>query len=472
MLCLARTTIQAEALVTQEDSLSVNSDELQNDIQKINDHYQSLYQTGRFNGNILIATKGQIVYEKSFGYAVKSSGEKLDKNSTFQLASTSKPFTAAAILILQEQGKLDIDDLVTQYYPNFPYKRVTIRNLLSHRSGIPDYLTLGKYFPQKYISNQDVMKMFEIQRPRALNTPNTVFRYNNSNFAVLAALVEKISGESFPDFLKEHIFEPLHMNNTWVWHPNQGIKDDQTLGYDYAWRPRESDKFDGVYGDKGVYSTAEDLLKWDQSWYTHLLLKPKTIALAYTGQTGGREKDYGLGWRMHYLDNDKKLIFHNGWWHDYNIVFKRFIDDSLTIIILSNKYNQSVYNTDFVENRMLDNQEPDPAKSYYASVVSHPKKVEQKKESVKNPESIEVKNLKKIIDYNPFGSKAKEADSEDNFSQKVNDVKYYIVKKGDTLYNIAQRFQVTIDMLKKWNKIASVNIFLGQKLLIDNIIND
>lgn len=461
------------SLQTQAENNSVAGvlrlplDSIQKDLEKsvdaIDRYYTSLCQTGRFNGNILVAYKGETIYKKSLGYAVKSTGERLTSESSFQLASTSKPFTAAAILLLYERGKLDLDDLVSEYYPGFPYTKVTIRHLLSHRSGLPDYLNLGGFLKGSYVSNADVMDMFIKHRPKALNGANVVFKYNNSNYAVLAALVEKISGQSFADFCEENIFTPLGMKNTWVWHPEQARKKGQTYGYNASWTLRKPDKFDGVAGDKGVYSTAEDLLKWDQAWYGNKFLKSSTIKQSYEGQTRGSSgKDYALGWRTQELSGDRKMVYHNGWWHDYNIVFKRFIEDSLTIIILSNKYNQAVYKTAMIENAVLksDYQERGPNDLLYA----------QKDDEEEAP--IEV------FDLNPFNFQnlvkspvASTAGSTTTTPAPKQDVSnnYYVVKKGDTLFNISQRFNVTVEMLKKWNKMASANIQLGQKLLIDNL---
>lgn len=441
------------------------SDSIQKEISKavsvIDGHYTSLFQRGKFNGNILIAYKGQPIYKKSLGFAVKSTGEKLNIESAFQLASTSKPFTAAAILLLYERGKLELDDLVTEYYPQFPYKKVTIRHLLCHRSGIPDYLNYGGLMKKTYISNEDVMDMFIKNKPKALTSPNTVFKYNNSNYAVLAALVEKISGESFADFCEANIFKPLGMNNTWVWHPTQNRRKDQTYGYNSSWVLRRPDKFDGVAGDKGVYSTAEDLLKWDQAWYGHKFLKPSTIKAAYEGQTRGSSgKDYALGWRTQDLSGDRKMVYHNGWWHDYNIVFKRFIEDSLTIIILSNKYNQSVYNTNLIENTVLKQNffDSDLNDLYYAG----------NEDDEKEPSEIDINpfNFQTVMTSRPVAQANTAAPAPKEQSSNTN---YYVVKKGDTLFNISQRFNVTVEMLKRWNKMASANIQLGQKLLIENI---
>ncbi|MCO5248830.1 MAG: serine hydrolase [Chitinophagales bacterium] len=422
-------------------------------VDQIDNYYSDQYQRGKFNGNILIAYKGEIIYQKSMGWAVKSSGEKLVNDSKFQLASTSKPFTATAILLLYEKGKIGLDDDIRKYISNFPYKGITVRLLLSHQSGLPDYTDYKKYFKKKYIDNQDVIDMFVKYRPKIQSSPNTKFKYNNSNYVVLALLVEKISELSFSDFVEENIFKPLGMKNTWAWHPTQAKKEHQTYGYEGNWVLRQPDLFDGALGDKGIYSTTEDLLKWDQSWYNHTLLKPSTIKMAYTPQTDNSDgNNYGLGWRMKTLEDGKRLIYHNGWWHDYNLVFKRFVDDSVTIIILSNKLNMEVYHTDFVENVLLGPRNPDeeilPEKNYFA---------ERKK--IDNPQPFT--NVK---DDNEFSTLE---EIKNSVSQSIAQSKYYIVKRGDTLYNIATRMNITVDMLKNLNKLKTATIFLGQRLIVN-----
>lgn len=455
--------LQAEGLPEDNHLLVMDSAEIsiQKSVANIDRHYNDLYQSGKFNGNILINYKGNTVYKKSFGYAVKDSREMLNMESSFQLASTSKPFTAAAILQLYEQGKIGLEDSVSDYYPGFPYK-VTIRNLLSHRSGLPDYMNCGALLPKKaYLTTQDVMTMFIQRKPKALASPNVTFKYNNSNYAILAALVEKISGKDFDQYCEENIFKPLGMKNTWVWHPQQARKKGQTYGYNASWTLRRPDMFDGVHGDKGVYSTAEDLLKWDKSWSEHTLLKAATVKAAYEGQTRGSSgKDYGLGWRTTELEKDKKLIYHNGWWHDYNIVFKRFIDDSLTIIILSNKYNQAVYKTEFVETALL---EKNNFFDTNLNKILYAKKEDKDDDEEENRTIVELNPFNYITNNTIVSVSPKPTE---NQSVKSN---YYEVKKGDTLFNIAQRFDVTIETLKKWNKMATANIQLGQKLLIERL---
>lgn len=468
---LARDPYTSNASVQKNDSASLV---LQKAIQQIDQIFTSKHNTGNFNGNVLIAVKGVSVYKKSFGYANKATGERLTPESTFQLASTSKPFTAAAILILIEEGMIGLDDAVQKYYPQFPYYGVTVRHLLCHRSGLPDYLNFAKlYTKQAYIDNQDLVEMMINRRPRALAKPNVVFKYNNTNYALLAALVEKVSKQSFAAFCEERIFEPLGMHNTWVWHPTQPHRKGQTYGYSNSWVPRKPDLFDGVAGDKGIYSTVEDLLKWDQSWYDNTLLKPSTIKMAYEGQTKSPSgKDYGLGWRMNQAGG-QKMIYHNGWWHNYNIVFKRFINDSTTIIIFSNRYNQSIYNTTSLEALLFKN-----APGFDESDIEEPLYADAGIDNSRNAVVIDAlathnPAFSLPIAPQPFTSPVivqapvvagqqpvlKDADSRSS-------VMYYIVRKGDTLFNIAKRFEVSVDLIRQWNKLSGVDIRLGQQLMI------
>lgn len=457
--------------IIQDDSSMMA---LQNAIQQIDKIYTSKHHAGAFNGNILIAKKGVPVYKKSFGYANKATGERLTIESTFQLASTSKPFTAAAILILIERGKIGLDDMVQKYYPQFPYYGVTVRHLLCHRSGLPDYLNFAKlYSKSTYIDNQDLVDMMIARKPKALAKPNIVFKYNNTNYALLAALVEKVSGQSFATFCEENIFEPLGMYNTWVWHPTQAHRKGQTYGYSASWVPRKPDLFDGVAGDKGVYSTVEDLLKWDQSWYNQTLLKSSTIQMAYEGQTKSPSgKDYGLGWRTNTSGN-QKMIYHNGWWHNYNIVFKRFINDSTTIIIFSNRYNQSIYNTTALEALLFKNKP-----TFDESDSEEPLMADAGVDNSRNATIIDALATHNPpytlpIAPQPFTSPviinapvtvSQQPSLRD--ADNMPTIMYYIVKKGDTLFNISKKFYVSVELLKKWNKLSNVDIKLGQQLMI------
>jgi CubicO group peptidase (beta-lactamase class C family) len=185
----------------------------------------------------------------------------------------------------------------------------------------------------------------ETHKPDLYAKPGKKFEYCNTNYALLALVVEKVSGVNFPDFMDANIFKPLGMKNTWVNTDGKKDKRLKTAGYDAAGRPENDTYADDVLGDKGVYSTIEDMFKWDQSLYSEKLLKKSTIDEAFLGYSNEHKgkRNYGYGWRM--IDDGKnpKIIYHNGWWHGYNSTFLRRPSDRTTIIVLSNKYNTSAY---------------------------------------------------------------------------------------------------------------------------------
>lgn len=313
---------------------------------EVKDFYNNkLLRTG-FNGAILVAKKGQVIFEDYHGYFnLQKKDSVIDKHTAFHIASVSKTFTAMATLKLAEMGKLSLNDDVKKFLPSFPYDTVRVKDLLSHRSGLPNYL----YFMDKlgwdrkqHVKNQDVLDYLVKFKPAATR-PNTHFTYCNTNYALLGLIIEKASGESYADFLQQEFFTPLHMNDTYVWN----ISDSATAmpSYDYRGRPEAFTFLDCGFGDKNIYSTPEDLLKWDQALYTNELFSKEMLEKAYTPYSNEKPgiRNYGYGWRMNVYPDGKKIIYHNGWWHGNNAAFIRMIQDSVTIIVLGNKYNSNIY---------------------------------------------------------------------------------------------------------------------------------
>jgi CubicO group peptidase (beta-lactamase class C family) len=220
--------------------------------------------------------------------------------------------------------------------------------LLSHRSGLPNYvhyLELNGWDKRKMVSNTDVLLSLYTMHPRLEFPSGKHFSYCNTNFALLALVVEKITGSNFPNFLKETFFTPLQMNDTYVF----SLKDTARAmkSYQANGRPFRLEFLDAVYGDKNVYSTPRDMLKWDQALYAGQLFKQSTLDSAFTGYSYEKagNRNYGLGWRMTFIDNGKKILYHNGWWHGNNNVFIRLLDEKATIIVLGNRYNRRIYST-------------------------------------------------------------------------------------------------------------------------------
>lgn len=301
---------------------------------------------GSFNGAILVAKNGVPVYEHYQGFRDLHTKDSITAETQFQIASTSKPFTATAILQLVQQGKLDLNAPVSQFIPGFPYPEVTVKLLLNHRSGLPNYLYYmekGNWNRKQLATNQDVVNTLVNWKPGMAYRTNSHFNYCNTNYVLLAYIVEKVSGLSFPQYMKQNIFEPLGMSNTYI----HTIQDSAHTvpsfdGYGAMW---QLDFSDGPYGDKNVYSTPRDLLKWDQSWYTDVLLSQALKDSAFTPYSNETRSshNYGLGWRMLTAPNGKRIIYHNGRWHGFNSAFARLTDEKVTIIILSNRFNRNVY---------------------------------------------------------------------------------------------------------------------------------
>lgn len=313
------------------------------------DSFYEIQVRAGFNGSVLVGFQGKVMYERYFGVADRDEKRKLSPETPSQLASTSKTFTGAAILYLHQQKFLNIDDEVSKYLAAFPYKGITIRMLLNHRSGVPDYL---KWIPihikdtRTPISNDKVLQQMGLYKPALDFKPNTRFKYSNSNYVMLALIIEKASGMKYPEFMDKTIFKPLKMDNTFVMDlNNKPLDESATVSYKYNWVKEPMMFADGVYGDKGIYSTVQDLYKWDQSFYRNFLLSNDMMELAY-GPCSFEKKgirNYGLGWRMLCFPDGYKIIYHNGWWHGNNTCFYRFIKDNFTIVVLGNKYHNSIY---------------------------------------------------------------------------------------------------------------------------------
>ncbi|RZK39310.1 MAG: serine hydrolase [Pedobacter sp.] len=327
----------------------------QDRVQKIDSLLQSLYAAKKINGNFLIAEKGVVLYQKSFGLANESTGEKLNENSIFELASVSKQFTAMAVMMLQEKGKLKLDDDFTKYLPELSqYKGITILNLINHTSGLPDYMSLmEKVFDKSKIAgNREIIQAFVKNKPAVLFEPSTKYEYSNTGYVFLASIVEKVSGNSFAEFLTKNIFSPLQMKNTFVynrrWKPKK--VDNYAFGYLYSDSLKKyilPDEFeptkvvvwlDGVQGDGTVNTTSADLLKWDRALYTNKLLSPDGMKQLYETPTlkDGSKTQYGVGVMVDNNAEFGKIINHGGGWPGYKTFIDRHIDNDKTIIMLQN----------------------------------------------------------------------------------------------------------------------------------------
>ena len=348
---------------------TLNNDKKTQLAQEIKVKYEKLLGKN-FSGEIIVSKNGQIIFEDYKGYLNYATKTPINSESPIHLASISKTFTGMAILKLWEQQKLDLKSTVNTYFPNFPYSNVTIEMLLSHRSGLPDYTHFmepnkyavkiyknkrGRKVKKMYLvskeapyrsgiyTNNDVLSYMIEKHPAPQAYPNMVFKYCNTNYILLALIIEKITGQDFPTYMSETIFKPLKMNHTYIF--NNKITDRYSPSYDYRLRPYKIEKYDLIYGDKNVYSTARDMFLWDKALSDGSFLSSNTLEMAYEPKSPltNNFHNYGYGWRMLLKPNEDKIIYHNGWWHGNNTVFTRLLSNAASIIILGNRFNKTIY---------------------------------------------------------------------------------------------------------------------------------
>ncbi|MBK7310513.1 MAG: beta-lactamase family protein [Sphingobacteriaceae bacterium] len=310
-----------------------------------------------FNGSVLIGRDGKILLQKSYGLADREHKIYLNDSTMFQLASVSKVITATAILMLHERKLIDIEQPFETYFPGFNYNGITVKQLLCHRSGLPNYI----YFLNSEIgtsggkfTNQQVYDQMCFKAPAPYLKPNKRFNYCNTNYALLALLIEKVTGTPYEDYLKKELFEPLGMKNTCT--INEIDSNRIAKAYNLKWRTEPGDASDYVLGDKSIFSTPYDLFLFSEAMYQNKILSLETQALAYAPYSKEqRDNNYGFGWRMRdHKDSVKKEVFHNGWWHGYRTAFHRRLRDKTTIIVLSNQLNKNAYHT-YLIYEILDN---------------------------------------------------------------------------------------------------------------------
>lgn len=319
-------------------------------IELVSQRMEKILKKYRFNGSIVLSLKGYPIYSNAVGLADFTRRDSLTTQAPFQLASVSKSFTAMAVMILKERCLLQFDDTIKKHIPEFPYDNITIRHLLNHTSGLPNYLYLAdKYWPKDVeMSNEDMLEMLIKKKQPLYFKPGSRFDYSNTGYAILALLVERKTWMNFGDFVRTNIFAPLGMYHTFTYNP--GLFDTiavQVKGYHApARRGNEypDDPVNNVLGDKSVYSTAEDLALYERAWVSPILVSDSTLQEAYTKPVlkNKHEVNYGFGWRFKVVAG-KDVVFHNGLWHGFTSTITRFVDSDLTVIILTNTSSKVGY---------------------------------------------------------------------------------------------------------------------------------
>ncbi len=300
------------------------------------------------NGSFLVAKNGQIICEKYAGFGDLANKTKIDENTSLHIASVSKVITATAILKLVEAKEIELDQKLKTILPTFPFDSITIRTLLNHRSGLKNYgyFTNDKkvWDPKIILKNQDVLDILA-KKSIPLDFPtNSKFSYCNTNYALLALVIEKITGLSYPEAMKKMIFEPLDMKNTYVFDFEKDCFT-ATPSYKFNGTKYSMDFLDGIYGDKNIYSTPRDLLKLDLARRSKYFLNEDLNKQLYAGYSYEHKgtKNYGLGIRMVVWETGEPFYFHNGWWHGNTSSYISLGKEKVTIIALSNKFSRTTY---------------------------------------------------------------------------------------------------------------------------------
>jgi CubicO group peptidase (beta-lactamase class C family) len=370
---------------------------------KLDQFFGSLSTSGQINGNVLIAENGNIVYEKSFGFANLETKVLNNDNSQFTLASVSKVFTSTAVLQLRDKGKLKLDDYIVKYFYDFPYPDITVRNLLSHTSGLPDYQLYEEQIsnnPNKIFTNKDVLPSLKLWKEPLQFKPGEQWDYSNTNYCLLALLVEKLSGLKFQEYVQKYIFAPTKMGNTYFHGDPARIKDkNRTINYEhpflyslklqnvdsikrYRWRLYNAS---GFVGQGNIITTAEDMLKFDNALYSGKILKSSTLEEAFTptklnngkstnADIGIGKASYGLGWFIFDDTSGGKIVWHTGGQPGGLSILIRNITKKQTVIMFDNAFHKNLYADGvnamaILNNKPVDFQKMSLTRDYGSSLV-------------------------------------------------------------------------------------------------------
>lgn len=313
----------------------------------------------------MVQKDGHTIYAKGFGIRDLRTKDKIDAHTNFRLASFTKQFTAMAIMLLVHDGKLRYDQTLTEVFPGFPDygKTITMRNLLNHTGGLPDYEDLMEgveakqnsraWTPEQQIQDGEVLKLLELET-KGKFAPGTSWSYSNSGYVLLGLIVAKVSGQSYVDFLHSRIFSPLHMDHTIVYQKGKNEVSCRAYGHD-GLKETDQSPTSATLGDGGIYSNVDDLAKWDDALRNHTLLSEEDMAPAWVPAKladgsptlwptalnddnlhPGKPVSYGFGW---FLDpyHGHARTWHTGSTMGFRTVIERFTRDNLTIVILANR---------------------------------------------------------------------------------------------------------------------------------------
>ena len=375
-------------------------------IDSIASHFQERYG---LNASVMVNYKGYKVFDKAYGTKQPGGKQALTESDPFQLASVSKQFTAMAVLMLVDDGKLSLSDTVKQHISYFPYEGITVEQVMRHTAGLPNYMWAVEHHWDKERApyNDEVLQLMDSLDLNLYFRPGTRFFYANTGYITLAHLVEKVSGQRFDQFLERRIFDPLNMEHAFVYSKcwDKGYPDRLKgyRGYGYRKHLVKDNALDGSVGDKGVYATGADLYKWDQALYEGKLISDSLLTKAFqpTKLLNGYEINYGYGFRLAQHQGDP-VVYHNGLWHGFRTTFKRYVKDSISLVVLNNT-NSRVKGmlVDRLEAFLHEHKDTDPV---YRMVFQTLEAKQDQKQSLKAFTRMElsagqVDQLRKVVNY-------------------------------------------------------------------------
>ena len=319
---------------------------------KYSEFISCMKSKGLSTGNILVYEKGEIVFQSSNGLRAIDPIDSLTLNSQFRLASVSKQFTSVAVMKLKQEGKLDYDQKVSSILNDFPHDNITIKHLLQHTSGIADYIKIisQNYVPQNstkrdILGNNEILDIFYNSNPKLKFQPGEKYEYSNTGYLVLASIVEEVSKQHFREFLKENIFDPLNMNNTLLYSYKEGYDSDmpnRVFGYSLnedkdGYEINDYHIVNDVRGDGGIYSTINDLFKWNMALLDYKVVPKKLLDEAWRVGTLNNGEDFGYGYGWVIGESSKpKSVFHSGGWVGFVTYLYNEIDTKSGYVILTN----------------------------------------------------------------------------------------------------------------------------------------
>lgn len=293
-------------------------------------------------GTVIVIRHGRVIYRRAVGLADVEAGRPNTARTNFRLASVTKQFTAMAVMMLVEEGRLSYETRLTELFPDFPAyaQAITVRHLLTHTSGLIDYEDLIPASTTAQLKDRDVLRLMREQAGTYF-PPGAEYRYSNSGYAVLAMVVEQISGQAFAAFLRERIFHPLGMNHTVAYEAGVSQVVERAFGYSplaHGFQRTDQSLTSAVLGDGGIYTSVDDLCLWDRALYGDQLVRPETFQQAFTPArlNDGRAIEYGFGWRLGTY-RGLPYVRHGGSTIGFRTGIERYPQQQFTVILLSNR---------------------------------------------------------------------------------------------------------------------------------------